>query len=405
VLSLSFLLRDARRVTMTPIYLDHAATTPLFPEVWEAMRRYCAVQCCAVSADNAQLGSVSPGNAASSHRFGRAARQALENARERIAALLDAAGEQLIFTSGATEANNLAVFELSGEAPGTVLCSAIEHPCVVEPVQQLARRGYHILDLPVQRDGTVALPGDVALPDDTRLACVMLANHETGVLQPVRAWAEALPAQVRVHCDAAAAAGKTAVSFHQLNIASLTISAHKFGGPQGIGALIVRHGLKLRPQLFGGHQQHGLRPGTEPVALAVGMAEALELSVARLQENTRKVQQLRSRFLELLRRDAGPISVHGADVQPAPHILNVAFPGCQADVLLMNLDLAGVACSTGSACSSGSLLPSPVLRAMNVGDVALRSAMRFSFASATTRGEVEEAAGRIASVVKRLRSQ
>jgi cysteine desulfurase len=271
-------------------------------------------------------------------------------------------------------------------------------------VQQLARRGYRLVEVPVQGDGSVGLPGDLALPGDTRLACVMLANHETGVLQPVRAWAKALPAGASLHCDAAAAAGKIAVSFRELDVASLTISAHKFGGPPGIGALIVRQGLKLRPQLFGGHQQHGLRPGTEPVALAVGMAKALDLAVARLDEKCRHVRHVRRRFLELLRRDGEPVLVHGADAQPLPHILNVAFPGCQADVLLMNLDLVGVACSTGSACSSGSLLPSPVLRAMGAGDAALRSAMRFSFAHSTTLRDVEEAAARIARVVSRLRS-
>jgi cysteine desulfurase len=387
----------------TPIYLDHAATTPILPQVWEAMRPWCAM-----SAPHAPPDHTIPlGNAASSHRFGRAARRALEQAREQIAALLDAADSQLVFTSGATEANNLAVFGLVGAASGAIACSALEHPCVVEAVQQLAKRGYRVLDIPVERDGAIALPERTwgqQMPDDIRLVCVMLANHETGVVQPVREWAAALPEGVPLHCDAAAAAGKIALSFRQLNVAALTISAHKFGGPQGIGALVVRQGVKLRPQLFGGHQQHGLRPGTEPVGLAVGMAKALELSTAGLEENNRKVQQLRSRFLELLRRDAEAVVVHGADVQPLPHILNVAFPGCQADVLLMNLDLAGVACSTGSACSSGSLLPSPVLRAMNVGEAALRSAMRFSFAGSTTLAEVEDAAARIAGVVKRLRS-
>lgn len=378
------------------IYLDHAATTPVLPEVWDAMRDCCA-------APRGHDRPVVAGNAASSHRFGRAARQALEDAREMIAGLLDAAGQQILFTSGATEANNLAVFGLCGETPGTILCSAIEHPCVLEPVQQLARRGFQVVDLPVRRDGTIALPADAVIPPDTRLACVMLANHETGVLQAVRAWADALPQSAALHCDAAAAAGKVNVSFRELNAGSLTVSAHKFGGPQGVGALVVRQGLKLRPQLFGGHQQHGLRPGTEPVVQAVGMAKALELSVARLEANNQKVQQLRTRFIALLRRDCAPVVVHGADVQPVPHVLNVAFPGCQADVLLMALDLAGVACSTGSACSSGSLLPSPVLRAMHIGDAALRSAMRFSLAATTTFAELEEAAARITNVVNRLR--
>jgi cysteine desulfurase len=376
---------------MTPLYLDHSATTPVLPEVWEAMRPY----------------ALAPGNAASSHRSGRAARQALETARSQIAGLLDAEPDQVIFTSGATEANNLAIFGLAGTVPGTVVPGAVvgsdlEHPSVLEPLQELARRGFSYVKLPVSQAGVVEPPPQ-GWPENTRLICVMLANHETGVLQPVRELA-ALDGQAPFHCDAAAATGKIAISFRRLGVSSLTISAHKFHGPPGIGALIVRQGAKLKPLLFGGHQQQGWRPGTEPAPLAVGMAAALAWCVARLAENERKVRGLRGRFLELLRRDAAPIVVQGEGSPGVPHVINVAFPGCQADTLLMNLDLAGVACSTGSACSSGSLLPSPVLRAMAAPEPVLRSAMRFSFSSQTLLADVEEAAARIASVTRRLRA-
>jgi cysteine desulfurase len=372
---------------MAPLYLDHSAATPMLPEVWEAMRPY----------------ALTAGNAASSHRFGRAARQALESAREQITELLDAGAAQVIFTSGATEANNLASFGLAGTAPGTVVGSDLEHPCVVEPLRELARRGFNYLALPVSGAG-VAQPPPQGWPGDTRLVCVMLANHETGVLQPVRELAASLGGRAPLHCDAAAAAGKIAISFRRLGVATLAITAHKFHGPPGIGALIVRPGIKLRPQLWGGHQQHGSRPGTEPVALAVGMAAALAWCTRHLEDNLVKVRAVRARFLELLERDATPIAIQGEDAASVPHVVNVAFPGCQADALLMNLDLAGVACSTGSACSSGSLLPSPVLRAMGVADAVLRSAMRFSFSSQTTLAEVEDAAARVASAVRRLRA-
>jgi cysteine desulfurase len=372
---------------MNPIYLDHSATTPLLPEAWDAMRPY----------------ALGAGNASSSHAYGRKARQALETARESIATLLDAEPEQVIFTSGATEANNLAILGLAGEPPGTVVGSALEHPCVVEPIQRLAGRGFRYLPLQVNAEGTVQVPPG-GWPADTRLVSVMLANHETGIVQPVRELSATLSMGARLHCDAAAAAGKIPVSFRRLAVASLTISAHKFHGPQGIGALLVDRRHKLKPALFGGHQQHGLRPGTEPVALAVGMAAALSWCIARLEANRARVQELRSRFLGLLRRHAEPIFVQGEEEQPNPYILNVAFPGCQADALLMNLDLAGIACSTGSACSSGSLLPSPVLGAMGLPAAVLRSAMRFSLSSATTAAEIDAAAERIAPIVRRLRS-
>jgi cysteine desulfurase len=250
----------------------------------------------------------------------------------------------------------------------------------------------------------VAQPPPQGWPSDTRLVCTMLANHETGVLQPVRELAASLEARAPLHCDAAAAAGKIAISFRRLGVAALAVTAHKFHGPPGIGALLVRPGIKLRPQLLGGHQQQGVRPGTEPVPLAVGMAAALAWCTRHLEENQAKVRAVRARFLELLERDAAPLAVQGEGAPSAPHVVNVAFPGCRADALLMSLDLAGVACSTGSACSSGSLLPSPVLRAMGVADAVLYSAMRFSFSSLTTLAEVEEAAGRVASTARRLRA-
>jgi cysteine desulfurase len=373
---------------MAPIYLDYAASTPLLPEAWEAMRPW----------------ALRAGNAASSHAFGRAARQALDDARERIAACLDCDPDEVLFTSGATEANNLALFGLAGDTPGTLAANPLEHPCVTEPIQKLANRGWTATQLPVQPDGVVG-PLPTSWPEDLRLATLMLANHETGAIQPVRSLHEALPAKVPLHCDAAAAVGKMSVSFRQLGVATLTLSGHKFHGPQGIGALLLKKGTRVNSLFFGGHQQHGKRPGTEAVALAVGLAVALEWACRHLIEHERHIRQLRMTLLDALRKHAAPVVVNGPNNNGLglPHVLNVSFPGLAADALLMALDLAGVACSTGSACSSGSLLPSPVLQAMRVPADVLRSAMRFSFGPSLRVAELSEASDRIINSVNRLR--
>lgn len=372
---------------MTGIYLDNNASTSMLPAVWEAMLPFYA--------DNSA-------NPASSHRFGQRARQALESAREKTAALLDAEADEVVFTSGATEANNLAI--LGCQAATHVLSSPIEHPCVIEPIKQLANRGCEVAFLKVDRTGLVDL-GVMrqVLRPQTDLIAVMLANHETGVIQPIREIADALHSTVHLHCDAAAAAGKMPISFRALGAATLTISAHKFHGPKGIGALLIRRGTRLGSLLLGGHQQRGRRPGTEPVALAVGLATALELAMNEARERREKVIRLRRRFVELLRADAAPIVINGPEHGGVPHTLNISFPGCKADILLMNLDLAGVACSTGSACSSGSLLPSPVLKAMGAPDEVLHSAMRFSFSHLLAEADIEEAASRVCFAVKQIR--
>ncbi len=366
---------------MNAIYFDNAASTPVLPEVWDAMRPFF---------------TDVPGNPASSHRFGRHARLALDQARETIARCLDAEADEVLFTSGATEANNLALFGLARE-PGTICVSAIEHPCVGEPALKLRERGFRLQTLGVGRDGKTVPPD--GWPDDIRLAAVMLANHETGAVQPIHE----LNAPAPIHCDAAAAVGRIAVSFKQLGVASLTLSGHKFHGPKGCGALLLRKGTKLTPQVFGGHQQGGKRPGTEAVPLAVGLAKALELATRDLDLRHSHVTGLRRRFLEQLEQGARPIVPTGLD--PAlPYVCNVSFPGCRADALLIAFDLAGIACSTGSACSSGSPLPSPVLEAMRVPREVLTSAIRFSFSALNTLAEVHQATQAICQAVKRIRS-
>lgn len=372
---------------MNAIYLDNNSTTPMLPEVWEAMQPYFTQHA---------------GNPSSSHQFGRQARRALEDAREEIAALLNSHPDEVVFTSGATEANNLAIFGLAGTTPGVIATSMIEHPSVVEPIHTLTLQGFERVRLPVTETGEVK-PG--SWRDDARLVAVMLANHETGAIQPIEPLAQMLEHRAPFHCDAAAAAGKIPISFRRLSVTSLTVSAHKFHGPKGIGALLLCRPIKLRPLFFGGHQQQGKRPGTEAVALAVGMAKALALAVERMETNHAKVLTLRARFLELLRAAASPVALNGPPERGGiPGTINLSFPGCQADALLMSLDLAGVAASTGSACSSGSLLPSPVLTAMGVSDERLRSAMRFSLSALLSEADIDEAARRIARCVAKLRA-
>ena len=375
---------------MQTIYLDNNATTPLQPAVWEAMRPFA-------------LDAF--GNPASAHAAGRRARRALEDAREQIAALLDASPDEVVFTSGATESNNLALVSLAGDPPAHLLASSVEHPSVVEPLRQLAGHGFVVEWLPVGRCGIVNVADLTArLRDDTRLIAVQLANHETGAVQQSSEFGvRSSEFGAAFHCDATQAVGKIPIRFHELGATTLSLSAHKLHGPKGVGALLVRRGTKLRPLLFGGHQQRGRRPGTEAVALAVGLAAALDLAVREMDARREIVVRLRRRLLDYLRTHAAPIVLNGSEDGGLPHTLNLSFPGVKADLLLMNLDLAGVACSTGSACSSGSLLPSPVLQAMGVADDVLRSAMRFSLSFLLTAAEIDEAGRRVVEAVQRLR--
>lgn len=377
------------------IYLDNNATTPLAPEAAEAMAR-AAKEC--------------SGNPSSQHSFGRRARQVLEDARETIGSLLGAnlsgfPPDRVVFTSGGTEANNLALFGLAGSTPGSIIISQVEHPSVTAPAEVLASRGWRLDKLPVGSSGEVMvdeLRG--LLRPDTRLISVMLANNETGVIQPVpRIAAIAALADVPVHTDAVQPVAKLPVNFRELGVATLTATAHKFHGPIGIGVLIVRAGIELPPMLFGGHQQEGLRPGTEPAALAAGMRAALEVACREGDDRRRRMQLLRDEFESLLLAELPDLVVHGRAADRLPHTSHIAFPGVDAQALGMVLDLAGVACSTGSACASGSSKPSPILLAMGVDEGLARSSLRFSFGSSTAATDMREAARRIVLTYKDLR--
>jgi cysteine desulfurase len=392
-----------------PIYLDHNATTPLLREVIEAMRACYAEPCL---------------NPASQHEFGRRARRRLEDARERIGELVGAnvAGrdaDTILFTSGGTESNNLAVRGLLQQRAGArapsrsdglppsirFISSPMEHPSITSLTDELARHGHQIDHLPVDQTGVLRA---TALPDllrpETRIITAMLANNETGVLQPVAELAAiAHERGVPLHTDATQAVGKIPVDFRALGASTMTFAGHKFHGPIGIGALVLRHGFTLAPQLFGGFQQAGLRPGTESVALAVGMLTAIELAHAELESRRQRLTTFRDEFEHTLLANRPNTVVIGADAPRLPNTSNVAFVGLNRQALFIALDQAGVACSTGSACASGSSEPSPTHLAMGLEEAVVSSALRFSFGVTTTAAEVAESSRRILKVCNDLR--
>lgn len=382
---------------MNPIYLDHNATSPVLPEVAAAM---------------AECFAAGYANPASQHSAGRRARQRLEDAREGIAEILGAdlqssQPDTLVFTSGGTEANNLAISGLTGRLPGHLAISAIEHPSVFEPAKELGERGWDVSILAVNSHGVVNLTALArVLEKPVQLVSVMLGNHETGVLQPIPELARACrEADVPLHTDAIAAVGKIPVNFRRLGVAALSIAAHKFQGPLGIGALLLRWGRTPRPMLFGGFQQTSIRPGTECTALAVGMYEALRIWRAEWEDHLKRLTALRNQLETALRRGWPELVVHSCEVERLPHTLGIAFPGLNRQALIMALDAADIACSSGSACASGSTDPSPALAAMGCGEAILESSLRFSLSTTTSTEEVNEAAHRILRVCNHLRSK
>ena len=382
---------------MQLIDLDQNATSPLDPAVWEAMRPHW----------------LSGGNPESRHAAGRSARRAWDQARRTVAEILNAQPDEVFFTSGGTEANNLAIrgLALAAQSPGAVVSSPFEHPAVAEPLEHLPA-GWSALQVPAQADGTVAVESFLEYStSSTRLACLMLANNETGAIQPVAELARALAGRsILVHTDAVQAVGRVPVSFRALGVATLAASAHKFHGPQGIGLLLVRKGTRLAPLLFGGGQQTGLRPGTPPVALAVGLAAALERWQADQPGRQERMAALRDRLEAGIRaRVEPPQSVvrHGLldEHGRLPQTLMLGFPGLDANALLMQLDLAGVCASLGSACASGSTQGSRTLLAMGVSESLARSSIRFSLGAFTTESEIDQAIDRVARVVQTAGSE
>jgi cysteine desulfurase len=369
------------------IYLDANATTPLDPAVMAAMMP--------------ALGEVFA-NPSSVHKPGQDARALLDRAREQCGAALDCDPREIVFASGGTEADALAV---RGLGRRKVVVTAVEHPAVLGACAELEHAGAEVVRVPVDRSGQLDLDAlEAALPG-ADLCSAMAANNETGILFPLAPIGELCRKhRVPFHTDAVQAVGKMRLRIRELPIDLLSCSAHKIGGPKGAGLLWVRRGLQLAPVQVGGHQERGRRAGTENVAAIVGLGEALSRAVAAVDSEAPRLAALRDR-LEVAAREIPGSHVAGANLPRACNTLNVAFEGCDGETLLVALDLAGVAVSTGSACSSGSLEPSPVLLAMGYPPPLARGAIRFSLWRGTTAAEIDEVCRVVPAAVARTRAR
>jgi cysteine desulfurase len=382
-------------VPPSPIYLDHAATTPVRPEVLEAMTPFYGPRF---------------GNPSSTHRWGREARAALDEARERVAVCLGAAPDEVCFTSGGTEGDNLAVLGgwriLRDHGKKAVVSSPIEHKAVLQSVHQAAKEGAEERMLKVNRDGAVDLADarSKITAGDTALVSVMWINNETGVIQPIAELAKmAKDAGAMFHTDAVQAFGKVVVNAKEVPFDFVAVSGHKLGAPKGIGAFYIRRGAAIEPLFFGGSQDRGRRPGTENVAAAVGLAKAMELAIAEREAHWSSLEQMRDALEARLIERIPDAVVHGRGGKRAPHILNISVPGTDSESLLMALDLQGVACSSGSACQSGSITPSHVLAAMGVRADVANAAIRMSFGSLSTAADVERVAELFPALIAKAR--
>ncbi len=380
------------------VYLDYNATTPVDPAVVEAMVR-CFTE--------------NFGNAGSVHTPGQQARAAVDSARESVAALINAKSSEIVFTSGGTEADNLAIFGAVAASPKPrkhVITTAIDHHAVLHTCQELESHGVEVTYLPVSRDPNsrgIVDPDDVrrALRPETVLVTVMHANNELGTIQPIAEIGRiAREAGVCFHCDAVQSAGKVPLDVNRLGADLLSISAHKFCGPKGVGALYVRTGTRIVPRFRGGHAERDRRPGTENVPGIVGIGKAAELARVKLPEDSARISSLRDRLEMTLCERISGAQVNGDRARRVPNTSNLTFRGAGGEAMLIALDLQGVACSTGAACSSGSTEPSHVLLAAGLSHDDARSSLRFSLGRPTTAEEIDYAIAAIPSVIERIRA-
>jgi len=357
------------------VYLDHSATTPIDARVLDAMLPYLRDKF---------------GNASSVHQFGQETRAAVDKARRQVASLINARANEVIFTSGGTEANNLAIrgiCEAAQQNGRHIITSTIEHPSVRGVTDYLEKQGWSITRLPVYENGIVRLD-DVraALRDDTVLISVMMANNEIGTIQPIGEIGSLVRAErhngrkhLWFHTDAVQAAGRMPIDVEAAGCDLLSLSAHKIYAPKGTGALFIRRGVRLFPQQIGGHQERERRAGTESVANIVAFGRAAELAHTEMQGRNRQTKRLRDRFEKEVHVRIKDIILNGDRDSRLPHVSNIAFRFIEGEGLLIHLDMQGVAVSTGSACSSGTLEPSPVIKALGRDEEVARGAIRFSF--------------------------
>ncbi|MBB4825808.1 cysteine desulfurase [Sporosarcina luteola] len=378
---------------MDTIYLDHAATTPVHPEVAKTYM---------------DMMTTVFGNPSSIHQYGRAARKVVDDARKTIARSIHADPVEIIFTSGGTEADNIA---LSGTAAAMkdngnhIITTVIEHHAVLHTCQVLEKQGYEVTYLPVDQDGRIQVEQvEQALTDRTILVTIMLGNNEIGTIQPIREIGELLKGhQAIFHTDAVQAYGILPIDVNELGVDLLSASSHKLNGPKGIGFLYQRKGLNTTPLLYGGEQERKRRAGTENVTAMAGFAKAVEIAQAGMTSHQKAYEHYASILLSVLDKHSIKYDVNAEHAERLPHILNISFPGTDIESLLVNLDMEGVAVSSGSACTAGSLDPSHVLTAIcGKESTKLRNSVRFSFGYGLDEQQVAEAAERVARVIQRL---
>lgn len=379
------------------VYLDHSATTPVDRRVVDAMLPYLYEKF---------------GNASSVHFFGQEARSAVDRARREVAALIGARSNEIVFVSGGTEANNLAIRGVTSGSPKRhVITSAIEHPSVRGTCDELEKQGWEITRLPVYEDGIVRLEdlGQTLRPD-TVLISVMLANNEIGTLQPIAEIGKLVREerqrgkQLWLHTDAVQAAGRVPLDVESLGCDLLSLSAHKLYAPKGAGALFVRRGVRLQPQSVGGHQEREKRAGTEAVPAIVALGVAAKLAREEMMGRSAHDARLRDRFESSVAALIPDIVFNGDRTRRLPHIANISFRFIEGEGLLISLDLQGIAVSTGSACSSGTLEPSPVIQALGRNDELSRGAIRFSFGKDNCDLDVDYVLDVLPRVVEKLRA-
>ena len=377
-----------------PIYLDHSATTPIRPEVWEAMHPYFMDIF---------------GNASSIHTFGQKAKKAMEDSREKVATSLGASPEEIIFTSGGTEAINLAIkggLRCNRKGENQVITSSIEHHAALNTCRYLEREGFRVTYLPVDRYGKLD-PGDVgkAITDKTVLISIIHANNEVGTIEPIEEIGEiARNREVFFHTDAVQSAGKIPVNVNDLKVDFLSLSGHKIYGPKGIGVLYVRNGVPFKPLFQGGHHESNRRPGTENIPAIVGLARAMELAEEEMDQVSAREKKLRDAFWEAIETQIEGVHMNGHPRDRIPPILNVSFDFVDAESVILNLDLKGIAVSAGSTCTSGALEPSHVLLAMGVSNGHAQGAVRFTLGRETTQEELNYTVAVLVETIHRLRS-
>lgn len=376
------------------VYLDYSATTPISSEVYKEMLE---------SFQN------DFGNSASIHSYGRQANKSLEIAREKVAKILNAFPNEIYFTSGGTESNNWAIRGLAyaNKAKGNhIITSAVEHPSVLNTCKALEKEGYEVTYLPVDKYGIVKYEELVkAITKQTTLITIMTANNEIGSLQPIHAIGKLAHAHgILFHTDAVQAINYIDIDVKSMDIDALSLSAHKIYAPKGVGVLYVKKGLKIDRLMYGGEQERNMRPGTCNVPGIVGLGKAIEIAKRDMQANNKNIKALRKYFINKVKENISNVELNGSATQCIPSVINLEFEGIEGESILMHLDIAGISVSTGSACASGSLEPSHVIKALGRPDEVAHSSIRFSIGHNTTMEELDYVIENLTSIVKKLRA-